>query len=570
MVPTAPTGLYTVSYSNKLDIFWIKNPETYVKGYNIYNSTTSGGGVSGYVKLNNNLIEQYSQVRKDIISTTTTVTESGTTRESVTTEVFQNVYVFKYTHENLTEAKSQFYVITAVSDEGEESPYSIEVTDVPLIITTEIVLEPLRTQNDISLDYIATLLERDAKLDIKPGSVTRQLHIDPNSREIAFVYVRRDFVSRSQSFLTLRQLDDANNDRVSDEVSQSSYKQLLKQAFFFENDSDVQNMIDFAFDKLAADAGTFRKPATVSSGSATFYTQVVPTVDITVNLGEIISTVPTETQAAISFETLATVTMLVASINNYYNSERQRYEISVNIQATSVGTIGNVYANTIINTKISGLQVTNLIPTFSGTDEESNADLSDRAELAFVGLDVGTSAGYKKTVTKISGVTDVKIVDAGHPLMQRDYDEVRKKHVYGKVDVYVRGGTAIPYQDTIGFLFKQLIDDYVQIVNAGNMIIKTNNSSVSITKPIFSVSNIINVTKSDSYDLTGNWTVIKNSIEMIKGTEVTMDLIYGRMTFIEPLVFGDVINATYDYKIQITSTIKCDASTNSQKTCRCR
>ena len=56
MVPSPPTGISVVAYNNRVQIKWVKNPESDIKGYNVYNSTTSGGGISGYAKLNNTLI----------------------------------------------------------------------------------------------------------------------------------------------------------------------------------------------------------------------------------------------------------------------------------------------------------------------------------------------------------------------------------------------------------------------------------------------------------------------------------------------------------------------------------
>lgn len=556
-LPSAPTGVYTIAFRNKIEIRWVQNPET-VRGYNVYNSMTSGSGVSGYVKLNNTLIEEYSEVRKEIITSNTTVTESGNQRTTTVEETVQDVFVYLYTHENLTEEKKQYYVITAVNELGEEGPYSIEIDGTPLIIDTEIVEEPLRTQADISLDYITNLLQREPKLDVKPGQVTRQLHIDPVSREIAYAYVRTYWGSIKQSFLTLDVFDDADGDRISDSVSTSTDKQLLKEAYFLETDDDTQDMIDFAYDKLAADTNTVRKEPTKSTGIATFYTEVAPTVDMTVNVGEEISTVPTEVEPAVKFVTLSSDTIEVANLNNFFSQARQRWEIQISIEAVEAGASGNVNADTIINTNVGGFQVTNLASTFGGTDEESNANLSDRGQLAFVGLDVGTASGYQKTVAAISSVTGVIIVDAEHPMMQRDYDDVRKKHVYGKVDIYIKGGSLVQQQDTVGFLYKQLIDETFQIINSTDMIIRTSNTSVTISKPIFSVAQIRNVSKGSDYDLTGNWTVQKNAIEMVKIIDVTMDLTLGRMSFVNPLNFGDVITADYDYKADVTGEVIID------------
>lgn len=549
MYPSPPTGISVVAYSNKVKISWVKNPETGIKGYNVYNSTTSGGGLSGYTKLNNALIETFSEVVNEVENTDEVVEINGSTRTTTITEQLDQRYVFTYTHENITEKNKQFYVIRAVNNIGEESVLSLEVEATPLTIPTEVFETPTRTINDISLDYITELLERDPLLDVKPGSVIRQLHVDPNSREMAWAYVREDFAMRSQSFLTLRVLDDSDGDGVSDPVVDSEYKTKLKQAYFFDSDTQVQELIDDSFDALSSNYGFIRQGATKSSTYTIFYTDTSPTSDVSIPLSEVISSIPTETQSAIQFSTLSSGVMEVSRIEDYYNAVTQRYELSIPIEAVLPGLSGNVNANTIVNTNIAGMSVTNVESAFGGVDEESNSDLADRAQLAFVGLDVGTVYGYKKTCAQIPGIRDVIVVTAGDSLMQRDYDEVRKKHVFGKVDIYIRGGQDAQTEDQVGFLYKQIINERFLIVDTADMIIQTSNLDVTTIKPIYEVSNVRNITSGKNYDLLGNCTIKKNStITYEKGTQVSVDLITGEIVFDMELVVGDNITADYQYK----------------------
>jgi uncharacterized phage protein gp47/JayE len=551
MIPSPPTGITVVAYSNKVEIRWVKNPETDVQGYNVYNSTTSGGGFSGYVKLNNSLIETYSEIRKDVINKQETVEETSTTKTTTIVEQFVDTYIYEYIHQNITEKTKQYYIITAVNSLGEESVLSIEVEATPLTIPTEVFETPIRTQNDISLDYITELLEREPNLDVKPGTIIRQLHVDPNSREMSWAFIREDFAMRSQSFLNLRALDDADQDGVSDSVSSSTYKTQLKQAYFFDTDAEVQELIDDSFDALASNYGEARQGAIKSSTNAVFYTTIVPTTDITVPLSEIVSTIPTETQIAIQFITLSSRTMEVSRIEEYYNPISQRYELSIPIQAVEPGLSGNVNANTIVNTNIAGLSVTNPESAFGGEDEESNSDLADRVQLSFVGLDVGTAYGYKRTCTEIPNVRDVIVVAAGDSLMQRDYDETRKKHVYGKVDIYIRGGENAQTEEQVGFLYKQLVNETFTIIDASDMLIQTNNVLVTSTTPIYEVTSIRNISVGENYDLLGNWMVAKNGTTLLKGSQINIDLTSGELTFSSPLEVADVITAWYQYKVTV-------------------
>jgi hypothetical protein len=560
MLPTPPTGLYVVAFSSQVQINWVQNLETDIQGYNVYNSTTSGGGLSGYIKLNNTLVEAISKVQQNLLSTQEIVQQTGDVKTTTVVQNFEQVNVFSFLHQNITENTTQYYVVTAVNTSGEESVTSIELQAIPLTISTEVATIPTRTQNDISLDYITELLERSPLLDVKPGSVIRQLHVDPNSLEMYWAFVRENFAMKSQSFLNLRQLDDSNGDRISDPVSSSSYKQLLKLAFFFTSDDQVQTLIDQSFDALASNYGKTRLGATFSTTDVTYYTTTIPSTDLSVALGDPVSTTPTETQSSITFNTLSSGIMQVSQINNYYNAVTKRYELVIPVQAAIAGLNGNVNANTIINTKTTGFSVINPKSAFGGIDEESNADLADRVQLSFVGLDVGTVYGYKRTCTQISGVRDVIVVTAGDSLMQRDYDEVRKKHVYGKVDIYIRGGENAQTQDNVGFLYDQSNDEQFTILvplstspSPNYAIIETQNINVTTSSPIYMVSRIFKDTAGQDYDILGNWTVYKNSISLDKSTEVDVDLTTGQITLLNPLTAGDFVTADYQYKVSISS-----------------
>jgi fibronectin type 3 domain-containing protein len=93
--PSSPTGLTASDGLEEVTLNWNDNTDPDLDGYNVYRSTTSG---SGYVKLN----------------TVSLVTSST------------------YTDTNLTAGETYYYVVTAV-DEGEnESPYSNEVSGTPV------------------------------------------------------------------------------------------------------------------------------------------------------------------------------------------------------------------------------------------------------------------------------------------------------------------------------------------------------------------------------------------------------------------------------------------------------
>jgi hypothetical protein len=228
--------------------------------------------------------------------------------------------------------------------------------------------------------------------------------------------------------------------------------------------------------------------------------------------------------------------------------------LTLPVQAALADSNGNVNSDAIIISTIAGLNVTNAAPTFGGRDVESNADYSDRIQLAFVGLDVGTINGYKRVVTETPNVTDVRIVGAGNQYMQRDYDPARQQHVYGKVDVYIKGSTETQYIENFGFLYKQSRDETLSVIDETDMIVRSVlNPNVTALKPIYDIDEIKNITRVGDYDLTGDWTIKRNTVTMSKISEVEVVLTTGLITFKVPLIIGDAITADYIYKVNVTN-----------------
>lgn len=547
--PTQPTGISTEASGNMIIVRWIQNPEPDIKGYNIYNSTTSSGGVSGYVKLNNELITVYSEIRNDVKSSTETIEIIGGQRITTTIEDIEEVQIFSYTHSELLDDKTQYYVITAVNNNDEESLLSIEIWDKPLILTTNLVDFPIRSSSDVARTMIDKILDRYPNIDVKPGTMTRDIHIDPHAAEFGHLYVYIDFLSKSQSFLTLLQIDDPDNTGESITIADSTYKQNLQLATGLSG-TDTQALIDLAFDKLSGNFQVFRKNAISSTGEVVFYSIIKPLATITIPVGTIVSTDATSAKQAINFQTITEAQMLINSIEEYYNSATQRYEITVLVESIETGEITNVATNTIINSTLTEFQVTNIAPTKNGQDVESNRNLANRSILAFTNLDVGTRDGYLRTTIETQYIEDVLVVDAGHELMQRDYDYTRHMHVFGKVDVFFKGNVGITYTETFGFLYRGGFRETAQIDSITDQRVTIVNSEVTSSTPVYLIQEVINVQKADSYDLTGNYTLYKNAVELMKNT-YSLNLETSEIILNTPLSTGDNVTADYEYKILV-------------------
>lgn len=155
------------------------------------------------------------------------------------------------------------------------------------------------------------------------------------------------------------------------------------------------------------------------------------------------------------FATTRAEVISASQIASYYNPTNGYYQITVPVQATSTGSSTNVGAGQV-------RQVTSVLPvTFSATnlaamvggqDQESNLDFVARIQNRMASVDSGTARGYLQTAADVPGVLKANVVAAGDQLMQRDLDG--GEHKGGKVDVWVQGVNATTVTDTFAFTFK--------------------------------------------------------------------------------------------------------------------
>ena len=411
-----------------------------------------------------------------------------------------------------------YYVVTGVYyDAGTstelETPYSQEVLGAPLIVDTTIRDLPGRTQTQIVVDYMTAVLRVNSEISLIPGSVTRDVDIDPFASEAERIWFLLDFVHRSQSFLTLLPIDNVSGSGDSDPVASSAYKQALKAALGLVSDSAVQSLIDQQFDKLAGNVNKARLPGRQAVGTLTLYTASRPTKDIQIPAGSFAVSTADATTGVTAQRYRIGGSFVLPSTNAeaFYNFEERRYEIRVPIVAESAGAAGNVPARairTIIG--VSGLQAVNESATVFGDDQETNADLASRAMLGFASVDTGTESGYAATAAAKVGVIRHKIIKSGDPLMMRDYDDVRNKHIGGKVDVWIQGVQERQVQDRFAFTFDLALNTRCEVLDPTNLIFRVLDSRVTPTTPIIEIVNnpsqglgVRNVTLGMDYDLTG-------------------------------------------------------------------
>lgn len=557
LIVSSPTGITLARSRDAVKISIIQNSEPEVIGYNFYGSEEVGGGTEGYTLLNSQIITTHDFFKENNVVLSETVETSGSIRTTYTVEQIDTDYYYSYTHNRITQplgtnplTELNHYVTTAVAyDTGlqqqVESVYSSELGAAPLLLDTSLKDLPLRTTLSVQDSYIKEILDTDSLIDVKPGTITRDIHINPPSDEFERLYIIQDFMHRSQSFLTLLPFDDANEDGISDDVLTSPLKLRLKEALLLPDSSadEVQTLIDDAFDKLSGNVNIKRKQPQNSLGQALFYTRKTPTKDVTINSGAIISTLSDDTTEAIQFSVLTDFTLPYADLQNYYNSTTARYEVTLDIQAVTKGSSGNVDAEKILLI-VSGVDsvfgVINPNPTEFGQDLETNNNLAQRAILAFVSVDAGTKGGYLATTLGTPNVQRAKIITAGEDLMQRDLDPVRNIHTYGKVDIYVQGSLNTQYTDTFGFTYYTVKNARALIQSVSNYQFRVENTSVTTNTPIFAILEIKNVSKSATYDVS-TFSILGNGNVIDLDETNTTNIVIG-------LSASDVIQISYRYR----------------------
>lgn len=573
-----PFGITLRTYANAIEVVVeepiVQNVAYIPHGYNVYYSQTPG---FGYALVTNspmrsptevvqNVLQATEELLPDnIIDTFSSLSGNFLVRSSIITRVIQEVGRYIYRHDvnspsPLNVAARAYYVVTQVAyDETTkseiESRYSDELSMIPITIDPSYRNLPERTADDVVADYINYVYDTDKSLDLTPGSTIQDIYIQPFANEIEKLRFLEDFRSRCQSFDTLIKLDDDDNDAVSDPVSTSSYKLKLKVALGVELNSEVQRVIDEAFDKLASNFNVVRLQEQSASGYVVFYTTDLKS-DFFVSRGAVVTTAsdPNTSVPFYSYRVQVDGQMLYADREDYFNPVTQRFEVRLPIVAERQGSLYNVGPGEI-NTIASGAigatlntpnPITGSVAVINpdairfGLDTESNRSLADRARFAWVGVDSGSSGGYIFDTLGIPSVRGVNVVGGGHNLMVRDIlDDGR--HVWGTVDIYVQGVQSSQITESFPFSNPTQSNAIFTVDSSVFFQVGTTNPAVSEDNPIFQVTRVTNNTRGEDYDLTG--------MAIIGGRVIDLDE-FNPTNISIGICSTDVIRVDYSYHIK--------------------
>ena len=385
----------------------------------------------------------------------------------------------------LTNDDPLYYVATAIYYDATtqtevESSFSPEVVANPLKVRVAVGNFPVVTRQQLVRDYITAVFRSNPQIKVEPGSVLRDTVIDPFANEAERIRFIVDFLHRAQSFASLLAVDDPNNTGESQPVSSSTYKQALKKAFSLTRDTDTQAIIDRAFEQIASNVGKARLPGRFSRGEVLFFTTTQPTRTITIPLGTLVAAGSTQ------FRTTRSAEIPLSNLASFRDPTTGRFSISVPVQAITAGSSGNVGAGQVrrIVSSLPGVSVTNTSALFGGTSTETNKQLAERSQRAIAAADTGTAQGYLQTAAGVPGVVQARVVAAGDPLMQRDFDSTALEHRGGKVDIWVQGDNLATVTDTFAFSFDVANNIQFEILDATNLDFRAVDDNLSDDKPI--------------------------------------------------------------------------------------
>jgi uncharacterized phage protein gp47/JayE len=559
--PAQPQGIYIERLAQDV-LIKFQHTDSEVKYYNLYASVSSGGGINGYQKINFEPLDPISYgIGKEVLTTIADETFNANTQTAdplyaklnfiqtdgstnlasdviFNSEVseaikrlrltatlsaidIQTEIVFKHNRQatqNSTPPTIQFGAFASLSNENVlyyvatavkvvngteiESAYSLEVVGKPVNINQSNVSLPVVNRQTLTTEMITTIHKLQPDALVNPGSVTRDVIIDPFVNEMERTRFLLDFTYRAMSFTTLLTIDDPRNTGKSIAVSNSNYKTALGQALFFSEQNRVQAVIDSAFDKLAYNFGIKRRLGSRAIGEVVFFVKTAPTRTIN------IPSYTTIYAGSIPFQTTQFARISIDTLSSFYDPVKDRYAVYVPVQALNIGIAGNVTSNQIRNSSINGLSVNNENPTFGGSEVESNLDLSSRAINTLASVDTGTKSGIERIASATAGVTEVFVAGAESPYQFRGD---------GKVDVWIRGVSLATATDLYAPNFQTHKDSLFIPIAEGIYQFKLGDLNLSLYKMIDNQTlgyGLKNATTGEWFDLT-NHTITNDNIVIL-------------------------------------------------------
>lgn len=467
-VPQAlpPAGVSIHRQADLVKVEWQTPRDAGFLGVRVLVSTDATGVTTPFTQVGQ-LIQNLERTSLEVLTTSKSILMNGLHR--ITTqddELMQVQYSSVVFHKGGVGNADTFYVCltTLIQDPDTHHVHEsfangpFQCTFVDLRKVSPMDFPGATSPEDFATELVQGMTTLYPELDLGPRTEARDLFVDPISLEFANESVRGWFGRVSSSPSALLAVDDSDGDGVSDDPEVNPYKQSLAKAFRLSG-AQVQGMIDKQFEVLGERAGVPRAQKESAVCDVTFYMASRPTQRIEVSLGATATTLPDEVTASVMFTTMGSATIDPLSADSYYIPDLG-WGVTIPCVCSTPGSEGNVGAWTI-RTVVSGvsgsIQCVNLFAADYGLDLETNHSFASRiANRAEAGVDSGRRLGYLSTAKAVPGVIKAQVVASGDLAMLRDWDYLRERHIYGTVDVYVRGRSFSQDTPTIPYLCETL------------------------------------------------------------------------------------------------------------------
>jgi len=241
---------------------------------------------------------------------------------------------------------------------------------------------------------------------VNPGSVVSDVFLTPTANTLYRNRVLLDYTIALQSLYTIQLL-----------LVNEPALTIIASAELVTVD-DVRTEIKGFIDKIGSNFMLTRFAPTYATGTVFFGRIDPPGDDIIIPA---LSKIKTADGKQYTTDTIST---MLVSDPNLYDSSTNLYVIEVPVTAVISGIAGNCvsYSITQFVNQISGFsQVFNKTAFTSGMDEETDNAFIERIRIKLSGNNFGTINGYKSLVlNNFRTVSDALVVSSGDPIMLRD------------------------------------------------------------------------------------------------------------------------------------------------------
>lgn len=270
-----------------------------------------------------------------------------------------------------------------------------------------------KTSAEYAQDLEASILGRNSSYDTKIGPIP-DVYIQPTANVLE---LQNERIRKVQQLLA-----------------------LINDASFTDDD----------LDKFVFNESIIRLPGSKSRVTLIFSRSTIPTTNATVKANFPVATLADEqTGSAVTFLTIADVTLNASNASAYFNSATQRYELQVAAEAVIGSSAGQVGPSRVVRAlrPLNGFDaVFNRSATVGGRDRETNAQLIERYFLSLLGTSPAVVNGIQKLIRDLfPDVEDSNVVFGNNTL------NVRAAADGGAVDVYVIGSAPVTVVETIIF-----------------------------------------------------------------------------------------------------------------------